>query len=113
MLLAEGVLLAEVLDADKRFLCIENLVACGAGFPVNTTTFTFAQGLSSVVYNLFEPDVEQMIERSSAEMLGLIDKDGLAHPEDFPPCENTDACRKCRYQSACRLLEDAMHGKHA
>ena len=54
-----------------------------------------------------------MIERSSAEMLGLIDKDGLAHPEDFPPCENTNACRRCRYQSACRLLEDAMHGKHA
>ena len=83
------------------------------GFPVNTTTFTFSQGLSSVVYNLFEPDVEQMIERSSAEMLGLIDKDGLARPEDFPPCENTNACRRCRYQSACRLLEDAMHGKHA
>jgi len=82
------------------------------GYPVNTTTFTFSQGLSSVVYNLFEPDVESLIEQSSAEMLDLIDKDGLVHPEDFPPCENTDHCRRCRYQSACRLLEDAMSGKH-
>lgn len=81
------------------------------GFPVNITTFTFSQELSSVVYNLFEPDIESLIDRSSAEMLALIDKDGLAHPEDFPPCENRDACRTCRYQSACRLLDDAMKNK--
>ena len=81
------------------------------GFPVNITTFTFSQGLSSVVYNLFEPDIESLIDRSSAEMLALIDKDGLAHPEDFPPCGNGEACRSCRYQSACRLLEDAMKKK--
>lgn len=82
------------------------------GFPVNITTFTFSQGLSSVVYNLFEPDIESLIDRSSAEMLALIDKDGLAHPEDFPPCGNGEACRRCRYQSACRLLEDAMKKKN-
>ena len=64
-----------------------------------------------MVYNLFEPDIESMIDKSSAEMLALVDKDGLAHPEDFPPCENRDACRTCRYQSACRLLESAMQGK--
>ena len=81
------------------------------GFPVNITTFTFSQELSSVVYNLFEPDIESLIDKSSVEMLALIDKDGLAHPEDFPPCENRDACRTCRYQSACRLLESAMQGK--
>ena len=80
-------------------------------FPVNITTFTFSQGLSGVVYNLFEPDIEPMIDRSSAEMLALIDKDGFAHPEDFPPCENRDGCRMCRYQSACRLLESAMREK--
>ena len=83
------------------------------GFPVNITTFTFSQELSSVVYNLFEPDIETLIDGSSAEMLALIDKDGLVHPEDFPPCENRDYCRKCRYQSACRLLENAMSGKPA
>lgn len=81
------------------------------GFPVNITTFTFSKELSSVVYNLFEPDIESLIDKSSAEMLALVDKDGLAHPEDFPPCENRDACRTCRYQSACRLLESAMQGK--
>ena len=81
------------------------------GFPVNITTFTFSQELSSVVYNLFEPDIESLIDRSSAEMLALIDRDGLAHPEDFPPCGNGEACRGCRYQSACRLLEDAMKKK--
>ena len=81
------------------------------GFPVNITTFTFSQELSSVVYNLFEPDIESLIDQSSAEMLALIDRDGLAHPEDFPPCGNGEACRGCRYQSACRLLEDAMKKK--
>ena len=60
-----------------------------------------------MVYNLFEPDIEKLIDASSAEMLALIDKDGLAHPEDFPPCENKAFCRTCRYQSACRLLENA------
>jgi len=44
-------------------------------------------------------------------MLALLDKDGFAHPEDFPPCENRECCRKCRYQSACRLLESAMQEK--
>ena len=82
------------------------------GFPVNITTFTFSQELSSVVYNLFEPDIEKLIDESSAEMLALLDKDGLAHPGDFPPCENRECCRKCRYQSACRLLENAMQGEH-
>jgi len=83
------------------------------GFPVNITTFTFSQELSSVVYNLFEPDVEPLIDESSAEMLALIDKDGLAHPEDFPACKDRSACARCRYQSACRLLEDAMRKKRA
>ena len=82
------------------------------GFPVSITTFTFSQELSSVVYNLFEPDIEPLIDESSAEMLALIDKDGLAHPEDFPPCDDRGACARCRYQSACRLLEDAMRKKH-
>ncbi len=77
------------------------------GYPVNITTFTFSKDLSSVVYNLFEPDIEKLIDASSAEMLALIDRDGLAHPEDFPPCENRAYCRTCRYQSACRLLENA------
>ena len=77
------------------------------GYPVNITTFTFSKDLSSVVYNLFEPDIEKLIDASSAEMLALIDKDGLAHPEDFPPCENRAYCKTCRYQSACRLLENA------
>ena len=83
------------------------------GFPVNITTFTFSQELSSVVYNLFEPDVEQLIGESSAEMLALIDRDGLAHPEDFPPCDDRGVCGKCRYQSACRLLEDALRTNRA
>lgn len=83
------------------------------GYPVNITTFTFSPEHSSVVYNLFEPDVESMIDESSAEMLALIDKDGLAHPEDFPPCEDRAACVRCRYQSACRLLDDLMRKQQA